>query len=294
MRNQTLAALRQQQQSPGSVAGLAMYRELYGEHPYAHNSLGDRETVNALTRAQLLAFYRRYYQAKNAVIAIVGDLDRGQAETLSGGLLGCSNDCARAAPLPAPPALQQALDRRINFPASQNHIRLATIGMARGDPDYFTLYVGNYILGGGGLVSILSEEIREKRGLSYSVYSYFSPLRVAGPFVLGLQTAADNRDEALRVLRETLSRFVSEGPTSEELEAARLNLSGGFPLRIASNSQMVGYLMVIGFYDLPLDYLDRWVGRVEAVTVEDVRDAFRRRVQPDKMATIVVGRGAQD
>ncbi len=306
VRNQTLAVLRQQQQSAGSVAALAFYPALYGAHPYAHNTLGDKHRISGLQREQLLAFHRRYYQAGNAVIAIVGDLDRSQAEALADDLIGCpdraaddgagngTGDCSAAPPLPTPALLTRASDQRIDFPASQNHVLQGAIGMARGDPDYFTLYVGNYILGGSGLVSRLSEEIRERRGLSYSVYSYFSPMRMAGPFVLGLQTAAKNRDEAISVLRATLERFVTDGPSAEELEAAHLNLSGGFPLRIASNSQMVNYLAVIGFYDLPLDYLDRWVGRVEAVTVEDIRDAFRRRVHPERMATIVVGRGAGD
>ena len=150
--------------------------------------------------------------------------------------------------------------------------------------------MGNHVLGGSGLVSILADEIREKRGLSYSVYSYFMPMREPGLFQLGLQTKNAQAEEALQVLRETLEKFVEEGPTQEQLQAAKQNITGGFPLRISSNSKIVEYLAVIGFYDLPLDYLDTFTGKVEAVTAEQIRDAFKRRIDPRRMVTVEVGR----
>ncbi len=161
--------------------------------------------------------------------------------------------------------------------------------MRRGDPDYFALYVGNHILGGSGLVSRLSEEMREKRGLSYSVYSYFLPMEQAGPYQMALQTRNDQADEALAVMRETLDQYLKEGPTGDELEAAKKNITGGFALRIDSNSKILDYLVVIGFYDLPLDYLKAFNDRIMAVTREQIIDAYRRRVLPDAMSTIIVG-----
>jgi len=162
-------------------------------------------------------------------------------------------------------------------------------GMRRGDPDYFPLYVGNYVLGGSGLVSRLSEEIREKRGLSYSVSSSFSPMEQDGPYLLSLQTRNDQADEALAVMRKTLQTFLDEGPTEEELIAAKKNITGSFALRIDSNAKILSYLVVIGFYGLPLDYLDTFNAKVEAVTREQIIDAFRRRVSPGTMATVIVG-----
>lgn len=291
VRAQTLAALRRQEQSPDSLVDLALYRQLYRDHPYAHNSLGNKDSVEALRAEQLQAFHRRYYQAANAVIAIVGDLDRDAAAELAEGLLDCPEGCVAAAPLPDPVPLRQPVDVHLAFPSSQTHIRIGGLGMRRGDPDYFALYVGNHILGGSGLVSRLSEQVRERRGLSYSVYSYLASYRVDGPFVLGLQTKSSSTDEALAVAGDTLRRFVAKGPTEDELRDAKLNLSGGFPLRIAGNAKLVGYLAMIGFYNLPLDYLDRWVAQVEALTVARIRDAFRRRIHPDRMVTVVVGRG---
>jgi zinc protease len=178
---------------------------------------------------------------------------------------------------------------QIDFPSSQTHLYAGQPGMSRGDPDYFPLYVGNHILGGSGLVSILMHEVREKRGLSYSVYSYFAPMAERGPMILGLQTKNTQADEARGVLLDTLQRFVDQGPTDDELEAAVKNITGGFPLRIASNSNIVQYLAMIGFYDLPLDYLDQFTGRVSAVTKEQIRDAYQRRVHPDRLAVVLVG-----
>jgi len=161
--------------------------------------------------------------------------------------------------------------------------------MARSDPDYFPLYVGNYILGGGGFVSRLMNEVREKRGMAYSVYSYFMPLKQPGAFQIGLQTKKEQADEALQVVRATLAEFIAKGPTEKELVAAKQNIVGGFPLRIDSNHKILDYLSVIGFYDLPLSYLDDFPGKVEQVTVVRIREAFVRHLDPQAMATVIVG-----
>ncbi len=162
-------------------------------------------------------------------------------------------------------------------------------GIRRDDPDYFPLFVGNYILGGGGFVSRITEEVRSKRGLAYSAYSYFSPLKERGPFVIGLQTRRDQAAEALAVVRATLKEFLAKGPTADELKKAQQNIVGGFALRIDSNRKILDYLGAIGFYRLPLTYLDDFVPNVEKVTLADIRNAFARRVDPDHMVTVIVG-----
>jgi len=187
--------------------------------------------------------------------------------------------------------LSAAAERHIEHPSSQTHILIGQPGMRRDDPDYFALYVGNYVLGGGGLVSRLNAEVREKRGLSYSVYSYFLPMAQQGPFQMGLQTRNDQADEALKVLRATLAQYVTEGPTAAELEAAKKNITGGQALRIDSNRKILEYLAVIGFYDLPLDYLETFNAKVEALTLDRIHDAFERRLQPERMLTVRVGGG---
>jgi zinc protease len=187
---------------------------------------------------------------------------------------------------PRPPAPGE---HPVTFPSTQTHIYLGQLGISRHDPDYFALLVGNHVLGSSGLVSLLGEEVRNKRGLSYSVYSGLLPMRQAGPFMAVAQTKNSQTAEAMTVIRQTIADFVANGPTAKQLDEARRNLTGGFPLRIASNGKIVEQLAVIGFYDYPLDWLDTYVAKVDAVTVEQVRDAFRRRIDPNGMIAVVVG-----
>jgi zinc protease len=292
-RRRVLVALQNEKQSPDKIAEKAFYRAIYGKHPYAIPPIGTDESVRALTREDLLNHYRRYYVGSNAVVAIVGNLDRKGAERVAERVIGKLPTGEKAPPLPEVPALEKAQRITMEYPSAQTHIRMGQPGMKRGDKDYFPLYVGNHVLGGGGLVSRISEEIREKRGLAYSAYSYFSPMSALGPFAIGMQTANKNTGEALKVTRETLDDFVENGPTKEELEASKKNITGGFPLRIDSNSDIVQYLAVIGFYELPLDYLNTFNDNVEAVTVADVKEAFQRRIHPDRMVTVTVGAGGE-
>jgi len=290
-RARSLVSLQQALQSPGEVAGRAFYQALYGGHPYARHPDGTKDGLKAIERDDLVEFYRRYYVGANAVLALVGDLRNDEARALAQQLLGDLPAGSLPPPLPSVSDRAQAERKTIKHPSSQTHILMGQPGMTRTDPDYFPLLVGNHILGGGGLVSRLAEEIREKRGLSYSVHSYFAPMRERGPFVLGLQTENGRRHEAETVLRRTLAEYIAEGPSDKELTAAKMNLTGGFPLRIDSNRKLADYAATIGFYNLPLDYLDVFIPRVEAVSVEQVRDALRRRLHADTMLTVVVGGG---
>ena len=290
-RQAMLVALRRDEQNPGTVARKAFYRAIFGDHPYATDTGGSAESLAAITREDVQDFHRRHYVAANAVVAIVGDLDRTRAEQLAQRVTGKLAVGQHAPQLPEVPALSGAQWVSKRFPSSQTHVLMGQPGMHRGDPDYFVLYLGNHILGGSGLVSLLSEEVREKRGLSYSVYSYFSPMRRNGPFVVGAQTQNAKAGEAIEVMQTTLQRFIDEGPSEQELEAAKRNITGGFPLRIASNSKIVEYLAMIGFYDLPLNYLDRFVGRIEEISAEQIRSTFQRRLDPQRFVTVTVGNG---
>ena len=293
-RDRMVTDVRQQDQEPDDIAEKKFYAAVYGKHPYASPPDGTEQSLHALTRQQVVDLHKRYYVARNAVLAIVGALTREQAQALAETLVSGLPAGEPAPPLPQVADMTAEDDVTVNFPSTQTHLRLGQPGQSRHDPDYFPLYVGNHVLGGSGLVSRLSKSIREKRGLSYSVFSYFVPMRRLGPFVLGLQTKNAQADEAMKLLRENLARFVSEGPTDEELTASKKNIVGGFPLRIDSNSELVEYLAMIGFYGLALDYLDTFTTHVEQVTREQIRDAFERRIHPDKLAVIRVGEIKKD
>lgn len=289
-----LVALKRSEQDPASIADERFYRALYGDHPYASPTMGTTASVDALTADDLTAFFDRYYVAENAVVAVVGDISRAEAAALVTRLVAGMRHGA-AAPLPPEVALPTAPRlEAVPHDALQTHVRVGQPGMKRGDPDYFPLLVGNHALGGNSMVSELFMEIREKRGLSYSVYSVFQPMAQAGPFEAALQTGRAQTEEALTVLNETIERFVDEGPTEAALDAAKQNLIGGFPLRINTNGNMLEYLAVIGAYDLPLTYLDEFRDRVAAVDVAAVKDAFSRRVHPENFVTVVVGGGTSD
>jgi zinc protease len=287
-RERTIQGLRESLVRPDAIAQRTFSALIYPSHPYGAEPTP--ESIAAIRREDVAAFHRARFGASGAVVSMIGAVTRAEAEAIAERLTRGLPAGAPAAPLPdvaAPPSVE----RRIAHPATQSHILVGAPAIARGDPDFFPLFVGNYVLGGGGFVSRLTSEVREKRGLSYSVYSFFSPMAQPGPFTVGLQTQKAQTDDALKVVRETLARFVADGPTEDELRAAKQNLVGGFALRIDSNRKILDNLANIGWYRLPLDYLERWTDRVEAVTTAQVRDAFRKAVRPDRLVTVVVGAG---
>jgi len=288
-KTRTLAALKEAQTRPESIANKAFFKAVYGTHPYALVGDGEIDTVSKLTRADVERFYQQHYAASGAVVAMIGDVTRAEAEAIAEQLTAKLPAGSVGADLPQVAPLARASMQRIPHPATQAHILIGAPGIARGDADYFPLYVGNYVLGGGGFDSRILNEIRQKRGLAYSAYSYFMPLKQPGPFQIGMQTKKQDADTALKVARETLVAFIKTGPTAEELKQAKNNIILGFPLRIDTNREILEYLGVIGFYDLPLSYLDDFTHKVDKVTAGEIQEAFRRHVDPDKMATVVVG-----
>lgn len=284
-----IAGLKEAETKPESMADKAFFKAVYGDHPYALPQSGEIETVAKLKRQNLLNFYDGYYVSTRAVVVMIGDLTRIEAEAIAERLTGGLGEQAACGTsddkIPAP----QAKTVRLPHPATQTHILMGAPGMQRIDPDYFPLLVGNYVLGGGGFDSRILNEIRQKRGLAYSAHSYFLPYQQPGPFEIGAQTKKDDAEAALKVLRETLAKFIQDGPTEAELKQARNNIVLGFPLRIDSNKKLLDYLGVIGFYDLPLTYLEDYPRAVSKVTAAQVRDAFKRRVDPDKLVTVIVG-----
>lgn len=292
-RARALLGLKQAEASAGDVAAKAFFAQLYKGHPYALPAEGSEAGLKALSRGDLAVFHTRHYVGRNAVLALIGDVTLREAKMIAERVLGGLPAGAAAPALPrvADVAPAARAERVLTHPSTQTHLMIGEAVLTRNDPDFYALYLGNFVLGGSGLVSRLAQEVREKRSLSYSVYSYFQPLREPGPFLLGLQTKNSQRAEALAVVRRVLKEFTDQGPTPEELVAAKKNVTGGFPLRIDSNKKIAEYLTVIGFYGLPLSYLDDFIPRIEAVTAEQIRDAFRRRVHPDRMLTVIVGGG---
>ena len=290
-----LAALKESDTRPGSVVSRAYSRAVYGAHPYGYQLT--QATLAAITTADMRAAHAAGVIPCRARISVVGAVNRAQADAMATQLLGRlpQQPCAS---LPAPPAMPDVaalagpVEQRIPFDAAQAQVLVGQKGIARNDPDYFPLLVGNYILGGGGFVSRLTTEVREKRGLTYGISSAFSPRRQAGSFTISLQTRPDQADQALALVRSVVGDFVRSGPTAAELQAAKDNLIGGFALRLDSNRKLLDNIAGIAWNDLPLDYLDTWTQAIDKVTVAQIQAAFGRTLQPEKMVTVVLGAGA--
>lgn len=292
VRQQMLVALQQQEQSPEDIASKAWYQAVYGQHPYGSPPDGTKASVSALTLEEVRAFYHRYYVANNAIVIIVGAVKRTQAEAMVEQVLQGLPAGVAAPPIPPVPPLTEAKTIRIDYPSTQTHILVGQPGMARLDPDYFALYVGNHILGGSGLVSRLSQSIREQRGLSYSVYSYFAPMQSQGPFIMGLQTSSAQTEQALALLQQELVQFMATGATPTELLASQRNIVGSIALNLDSNRKIANYLAALIFYRLPLDYLATLSHNIEQVTLTQIQQAWQRHIQPQQQVTVIVGQPA--
>ena len=281
-----VSAIGEEDTKPAIIADRAFDLALYGDHPYGRNQ--SAASIDAITRDDVAAFHAANYAARRAVVTIIGDLARAEAEDIAERITARLPAGSPPPLLPAvPPA--RASETRLPHPATQSHIMIGSAVLKRADPDYFPLLVGNYILGGGGFVSRLMSEVREKRGLAYSVYSYFTPLAQEGPFLAGMQTRKEQSAEAVALVRRMIAEYVLQGPTAKELKAAKDNLVDGFALRIDNNRKILDNVAAIGWYGLPLDYLDTWTTRVARVSVADVKAALTRRLKPEQFAVVVVG-----
>ena len=285
------SSLRERNSRPGSIASKNFYAELFGEHPYRSNGSGTEESITSISRSDIVSFYNRFYRSSNAFITIVGDMDlaeaKSSAELLSNRLPnGVSADREEISSVEVRSVSRELI---LPHPASQAHIRIGAIGLKRGDPDYLPLLLANQILGGSGMTSILYDELREKRGLTYGVYSYFSPLRDEGPFVVSFQTKKEQVWEALDLTLSITRDFFDKGPNEDQLERAKKYFIGAFALNVDSNAELLTYYSTIGFYELPNDYIDSFTERVNAVTLEEIKDSLKRRMSADEMVRVIVG-----
>ena len=291
-RARRLIGLQRQKQSPGAMAQKAYSAALYAGHAYGRPASGDEQTITQIQKSDLLDFHSQYFVRQNLVVAVVGAMTRSEVEAWVEDLVSVLPE---GAPAPAvdtpeqPPASRQF----IPFESQQSTILLGHHGVQRGHPDFIPLSVANYILGGGGLVSLLSDELREKRGLTYGVSSGYRALTQGGSFSVRLQTRNDKRDEAVALVRSVVDQYVNSGPSEEQLENAIRHLSGSFPLSTDSNAKVARILMAIAFYQLPVDYLQTYIDKVETVDLERVNEVIRQHMRPSDFVEVVLGGAAE-
>lgn len=289
VQRQILQAIKEQQQIPSAIASKTFYATAYGKYPYGHDPLGTAESISNLTPSDLENFYKKYYVGQNAVVAIVGDLTREQAEQISfqvaGKLPAGKKPKKRAAPLYDPNQLQV----HIEYPSTQTYVRIGEFGINRDDPRFYALTVGNYILGGSGLSSRLFKKVREDKGYTYHINSYFSPMQNTGPFVISFLARKDSAKSAIELSKQVLNQFLQQGISDEELTTAKRYIIGSFPAKLKSNSAIASNIAAIGFYQLPLNYLHTYQDKISKLTKQDVNDAFTKLIDTDQLITVTVG-----
>ena len=283
-----IASISQAETMPGAIATKTFMKALYGDHPYGLSKSGEVETIKKISKKDLHNFYKNNYFSNELSIVIVGDISRKEAEDIGNKIsLGFTQNTTE---LRIPPVKKErAQEIIIKHPAKQAHLYYGAPIIKRGDPDFLALYLGNYILGGGGFVSRLTQVIREDRGLAYSVYSYFMPFIEKGPFQIGVQTKKNQANQAKDLIQKTVSEFIEKGPTSNELKRAKDFMIGGFPLKLESNKSILEYVSMMAFYKYPLDYLETFTKKIDKITAEEIKSAFQRRVDMSKFSTVIVG-----
>lgn len=289
VKSETLTAIQETKQNPAQIANEAYYKLVYGDYPYGHPVFGNETSIKESSIDDIKRFYKKYYVASNALIVIVGNVKRDQAEQIANQIITELPKGKKAQPLQSPAYHAGPRNKQIRFPSSQTYIRIGNLGTKYNDPLNFALDVGNYILGGKPLVSRLFTEVREKNGLTYNVHSGFTLHQETGTFTIGLQTRNDSAKKAIDLSTEVLNKFMSQGPTAEEVKKAKQGIIDSFPSNISSNSRILGAVTSIGFYDLPINYLDTYRDKISAISVKEINSAFKKVVKPQQLITVTVG-----
>ncbi|SMN15495.1 FIG015287: Zinc protease [uncultured Candidatus Thioglobus sp.] len=288
-KKQIYQAIESAKQSPGRVASLKFNQLVFAGHAYAHSKIGTKDSIKDIQLADLQNFYHQYYVAKNLTIALVGDISKTKAKQIARQISHGLNMGKKAPKNPLVKKLQNSHNIHIEFPSKQTHLLIGQTGINRHHADYYALYLGNHILGGSGLSSILSNEVREKKGLAYSVVSYFSKMKSNGLFLIKLQTKNSQANEAKTIALETLKNFRNNAIDAQKLQDGKDNIIGGFALEVASNANILTYLSIIGFYDLSLDFLATFIDKIKPISIQDIQKAYARLIDMDKLVVLTVG-----
>lgn len=285
---QAIIGLKQAAERPSSLANKAFFKHLYGKHPYALPSTGTLDTVPNITQNELKLFRDQFLVAKNASIAITGDLTKEQANQLAESITA-DMIIGQAAPKLPTPKKPKRTHVHVPFNSNQTTIIAGQLGIDRQDPKVYDLTVANDILGGGEFHAKLMHELREKRGLTYGAYSGFSPMQVTGPFTISFSTRNDKAKQALKVTKRTLKNYLINGATPAEITETKNSMVNKFPLGLATNKSINGWLGMMAFYNLPLDYMADYSLNIKTVTPYSVNRAFQDKVSTRNLVIVTVG-----
>ena len=289
IREQLIATLRVEEKDPDKVASLEWHKLAFGSHPYARPANGTLESVSAITPDDLRDYVRRIFARDNLKVAAVGDIDAAKLGDLLDTVFGDLPAKSDKKPVQDFSWQDTSKQRIVTMPNPQSVVQFGFQGLKRKDPDFIAAYILNYVVGGGGFSSKLMQEVREKRGLAYSVYTYLYPLDHVGVFAGGVATENKSVGQSLDLIKAELDRAAKEGLSEQELRTAKDYLIGSFALRFDTSSKIAAQLLAIQLDDLGIDYLERRNGEIEAVTVDDIKRVAKRLMEPKNLIVTVVG-----
>lgn len=284
------SSILQQKEEPGVVASKAFNKAVFGDHPYGRPVEGTEESLDAITRRDIVDFHREYYVPNNAILSVVGDISKDELRALLDKYFkGWAKKDIVEKQLPLLRPVERPKIIKIDKDLTQTNIILGHLGTKRENPDFYAVSVMNYILGGGGFASRMMDNIRDNRGLSYDVHSFFSANKYAGSFQAGLQTKNRTANIAVDEILKEMDRIRTRPVTDKELSDAKSYLTGSFPLRIDSNRKIAGFLVAEEFYGLGLDYVDRYKKLIESVTKDDVLRVAKQYLNTKGYVLVMVG-----
>lgn len=287
MLSNTAVGQKQLKENPDRMKNIVFYRTLYGKHPYAEPITGTQASIKRITPENLIEFRKQFLVRNNLNIAITGQLTPKEALKLSEKIAKQLPEGSQANPLPAPSIRTDFNIRHIPYSSSQAHIVMGEIGTTRDDPDYLALQVANRIFGTGGFNSILSQELRVKRGLTYGVYSNFNFMQAAGPFSLGYSTEQAHLLESIQIAHQALVNFIDTPIDQQQFEQTKLGMMRAFPNNYSSNAAINAQLGAMGFYHLPADYLSRYSEELNQLTAIQVQNAIQKHLHPDRLTLVI-------
>ena len=290
-KDRTVSTIIEDESDPSDISMNLFFKEIYKNYAYGYPSIGEKSIIKNISRKDIINFYKNNLNQKTAKIAIVSSLSKKDVEALSEKI---SKSLERKDILVDKNTIQLKKDNKEKyiykkFNSEQAHIYIGGLAIKRGAKNHLPLYVGNYIFGGSGFSARLMQELRVKRGYTYGVYSYIYPMKNIGPFVIGIETKSEQAQISVELIHNMLQEFIENGPTNEEIKHAKEAIINGFPLRVDSNSDILNYLSMINYYDLPMDYLAKFTENISKITKKDIISAFKEEIDYKNLTTLVVG-----
>lgn len=277
------------EEDPGFVASREFKKAVFGAYPYGRLISGSPETLDRIKRDDLVNFHSAYYVPNNAIMSVVGDVTSEEVKALLKKYFsGWHAKEIKIIFLPEPEKIKKKKTITIDKDLTQANIILGHIGISRDNPDYYAVFVMNYILGGGGFASRLMQNIRDDKGLVYSIYSFFAANKYAGYFRIGLQTKNESANTAIEEILKEVKKIRSVFVSDAELSDAKSFLTGSFPMRIETSSRIAGFLVAVEYYRLGMDYIDKYPKYINSVTKEEVLRVAKKYLDPEKFILVVV------